>query len=206
MLHFQRTDEFHKPSFGLNADWTHFPRTDDSRRMHCVEFVETQQHRGCAEHRFMQGDDHLIAVAPPVAFDALPGHVEIAGGHRNGDARYSWAGSSDDEIVQEHAPVHETFPKRVEVKDVGRDALVSRFRSSAPPTSWDPASATLAEARWSAPENSSPVLPRADPCVRWPAGNPGAATSPICPRTDLASGNLSGSSAQFPRRHRLIFP
>ncbi len=87
--------------------------------------LEGDEQRARSDHGLMQRNDEFVALAPPGP-DILPfdGGVGEVGGH--GDLPFG-NGRPGHEVVQDHACAGRALGERVEVEDVGGDALLERL-------------------------------------------------------------------------------
>ena len=125
MLHLQRTDDLDESPFRLHAERTHLAGRDRAAAG-AHRLLERDQQRGGAEHRLVQGNNHLVALAAPVAPHVLANHIDVAHRWRNLDAPLAGR-CADDKVVQQHAAVDDAFLERIQMEHVGLHALAERL-------------------------------------------------------------------------------
>ena len=124
-FHLERADDLDVAALRLDierADFTgrEFAATGAHR------LLEGEQDRARAEDGAGQRDDDRIALAAPIAADVLAGDVDVADAGGNGDSPLG-GGCADDEVVHQHAAVCGSGFQRVEVENIGLDALAERL-------------------------------------------------------------------------------
>ena len=123
-LHLHRADDLEKTALAFDSERSH--SSGLNRATLATEgFLEGDQERVGTDHRLVQRDEEGFFVLAKGA-DILPVGGDIAEIGRDRDRQFRDR-SSGDEIVDEDTSVGGAFAERVEVKDVGLDALGEDF-------------------------------------------------------------------------------